>query len=47
MSQQLYRVTLINGKVVDNLTYEQATEYFYRYAGSTVRPWPVTPYKAP
>lgn len=47
MSQQLYRVKLISGKVIDNLTHEQATEYFYRYAGSTVKPWPFTPCKAP
>ena len=47
MSEQRYRVTLISGKVIDNLTYEQANDYFYRYAGSTVRPWPVKPYKAP
>ena len=47
MSEQRYRVTLISGKVIDNLTHEQANDYFYRYAGSTVRPWPVKPYKAP
>ena len=46
-NQQLYQVRLISGRTIDNLTHEQATDYFYRYAGSMVRPWPVKPYKAP
>ncbi len=47
MSQQKYQVTLINGEKINDLTHEEATEYFYKYAGSTVRPWPVQEYKAP
>ena len=47
MNEQRYQVRLINGKVVNDLTHEQATEYFYKYAGSVVRPWPVREYKAP
>lgn len=46
-TKQLYQVQLLSGKIIENLTHEQATDYFYRYAGSMVRPWPVTPYKAP
>ena len=47
MSEQLYRVTLIDGTTIDGLTYEEADKYFYGYAGSTVKPWPVTEYRAP
>jgi len=46
-NKETYQVQLINGSVVSNLTYEQATEYFFKYAGSVVRPWPVREYKAP
>ena len=47
MSEQLYRVTLIDGTTIDGLTYEAANKYFYGYAGSTIKPWPVTEYRAP
>ena len=46
-NKQKYQVRLIDGSVVNNLSYEQATEYFFKYAGSVVKPWPVQPYKAP
>jgi len=47
MSEQLYRVNLIDGTTIDGLTYEEATKYFYGYAGSTVKPWPVQEYVPP
>ena len=47
MPEQLYRVTLIDGTTIDGLTHEEATAYFYSHAGSTVKPWPVTEYRAP
>ena len=45
--EQLYRVTLIDGTTIDDLTHEEAAAYFYSHAGSTVKPWPVTEYRAP
>ena len=47
MSEQLYRVTLIDGTTIDGLTHEEATKYFYGYAGSTVKPWPAQEYVPP
>ena len=47
MSEQLYRVTLIDGATIDGLTYEEANRYFYDYASSTVKPWPVQEYVPP
>ena len=47
MIKQKYQVTLINGKKINDLTHEEATKYFYEYAGCVVRPWPVQEYKAP
>ena len=47
MTEQLYRVTLIDGTTIDGLSYEEANEYFYSHAGSTIKPWPVREYKAP
>ena len=47
MTEQRYQVQLINGKIVNDLTYDEAMEYFYKYAGSAVRPWPVREYKTP
>ena len=46
-NKETYQVQLIDGSVVNNLTYEEANEYFFKYAGSVVRPWPVREYKAP
>ena len=46
-NDQKYQVQLIDGSIVNDLTYEEATEYFFKYAGSVVRPWPVREYKAP
>ena len=57
--EQLYRITLIDGTTIDNLTYDEVTKYFYSHAsskaspccishaGSAVEPWPVTEYRAP
>jgi len=47
MSQDLYRVTLISGKTIDNLSFDEAMKYFFSHAGSTIKPWPVKEYKAP
>jgi len=47
MSEQLYRVTLIDGSTIEGLTYDEANEYFYGYAGSSVQPWPVQEYVPP
>ena len=47
MSEQLYRVILIDGTSIKGLTYEEANGYFYLYAGSTVKPWPVQEYVPP
>ena len=47
MNDQKYQVQLIDGKKINDLSYDEATEYFYKYAGSVVRPWPVREYKAP
>ena len=47
MSDQKYQVQLIDGSIVNDLTYEEATQYFFKYAVSVVRPWPVREYKAP
>ena len=45
--KQTYQVQLIDGSIINDLTYEEADEYFFKYAGSVVRPWPVREYKAP
>ena len=45
--EQLYRVTLIDGTTIDDLTHEEAAAYFYSHSGFTVKPWPVTEYRAP
>ena len=42
-----YEVQLISGKVVKDLSYEEATKLFYSHAGSVVRPYGFQPYKAP
>lgn len=42
-----YEVQFISGKVVKDLTYEEATKLFYSHAGSVVRPYGYAPYKAP
>jgi len=42
-----YEVQFINGKVVKDLSYEEATKLFYSHAGSVVRPYGFAPYKAP
>ena len=42
-----YEVQLISGKVVKDLSYEEATELFYSHAASVVRPYGYAPYKAP
>ena len=42
-----YEVQFINGKVVKDLSYEEATKLFYSHAGSVVRPHGFPPYKAP
>ena len=47
MTEQRYQVQLIDGSIVNDLTYKEANEYFFKYAGSVVRPWPVQEYKAP
>lgn len=47
MAEQLYRVTLIDGTTIDDLTYEEATKYFYSHASSSVKPWPVKEYRPP
>ncbi len=47
LSIRKYRVTLIDGTIIENLTYEEATAYFYSHASSRVEPWPVEAYKAP
>jgi len=47
MSEQLYRVTLIDGTTIDDLTYDEANEYFYSHASSSVKPWPVKEYVPP
>ena len=47
MKQRKFRVTLIDGTIVENLTHKEATEYFYSHASSRVEPWPVERYKAP
>ena len=42
-----YQVILIDGRTIDDLSHEVATQYFYSHAGCKVRPWPVQEYKAP
>jgi len=46
-SAQRYQVRLIDGTTIDNLSYEEATKYFYSHASSSVRPWPVQEYVPP
>lgn len=46
-AEQRYQVRLINGRTIDDLSYEEATEYFYSHASSSVRPWPIREYHAP
>jgi len=47
MKQRKFRVTLIDGTIIENLTHEEATKYFYSHASSRVEPWPIERYKAP
>ena len=47
MKTRKYRVTFIDGTVVEDLTHEEATEFFYSHASSRIEPWPVEKYKAP
>lgn len=49
MSAQLdrFQVTLISGKIIEDLTHEEATKYFYSHASSRVEPWPVRRYTPP
>lgn len=47
MKIRKYRVTLIDGTIIEDLTHEEATKYFYSHASSRVEPWPVEEYKAP
>jgi len=47
MKQRKFRVILIDGTIIENLTHGEATEYFYSHASSRVEPWPVERYKAP
>ena len=42
-----YEVQLISGKVIKDLSYEEATKLFYSHASSVVRPYGFPPYKAP
>lgn len=42
-----YQVILLDGRTIDGLSHEVATQYFYSHAGSKIRPWPVQEYKAP
>ena len=42
-----YEVQLISGKVIKDLSYEEANKLFYSHAGSVVRPYGFAPYKAP
>ena len=42
-----YEVQLISGKVIKDLSYEEANKLFYSHAGSVVRPHGFAPYKAP
>ena len=42
-----YKVRLINGEVIRNLTYDESMEYFYSHAGSVVSPDCFKEYKAP
>lgn len=45
--EQKYQARLIDGSTVDNLSFEEAKEFFYSHAGSSIRPWPIKEYKAP
>ena len=42
-----YEVQLISGKVIKDLSYEEANKLFYSHAGSVIRPYGFPPYKAP
>jgi len=47
MSEQLYRVNLIDGTTIDGLAFEEVTEYLYARIGDPVQAWLITEYPSP